>query len=250
MFDHYPTVASNGTTRHPASELQELLLATDVLATFLQELADFAVCTIGGDVSASVTVTLDGHPTTAASSDAHAAQYDEVQYSQNEGPGLTAMRIGKVVLINDLAGDERFSQYRPHALALGVRSCLSLPLSGENNAVGALSLYSRRTHGFGPTAQAEAKRFADEASRALTLAIRVAHDVEITEQLVAALSSRTMIDRGVGIIMGHNRCDAHTAFAVLRGASQNRNVTLRVVATGIISAVGNKPPTNGHPFRS
>ena len=58
---------------------------------------------------------------------------------------------------------------------------------------------------------------------------------KVTDQLRAALNSRTLIDQTIGIIMGQNRCNADAAFAVLRSASQNRNVKLRDVAAEIIT---------------
>ncbi|MGV8964905.1 MAG: GAF and ANTAR domain-containing protein [Cellulomonas sp.] len=231
-------------------ELQTLLLATEDVEDFLQQLVGIAVTTIGGEISAAVTVARDGHPATVVSSDLLAAQCDEVQYGHDEGPCLRAMRSGTAILIDDLAAEARFVKYRPHAFALGVRSSFSLPLNGGNHAVGALNLYSRNAYWFGTKERTEATRFAAEASRALNLMVRVAHHVEITDQLRAALTSRTLIDQAIGIIMGQNRCDADAAFAILRTASQNRNAKLRDVATEIITAIGNKPPSYGHPFQN
>jgi len=249
MPDHSPATAEIGPTSSPARELQELLLATEDVENFLQNLIELAVTTIGGNISAGVTVARDGRPATVASSDARAAQYDEVQYGHDEGPCLTAMRACKTVLIEDLASDQRFGAYRARALALGVRSSLSLPLDGGDHGIGALNLYSQRSYAFGPRAQAEARRFGEEASRALNLAFRLAHHLDVSDQLRAALTSRTVIDQTIGIIMGQNRCDADAAFAVLRTASQNRNVKLRVVAAEIVTAVSHRPPTAGHPFQ-
>ena len=248
MSEHILTAVSTTPILHSADELQDLLLATEDVAEFLQHLVGIAVATLDGEISAGVTVARDGRPATVASSDDRAAECDEVQYGHDEGPCLMAMRAGKKVLIDDLATDERFSLYRPRALALGVRSSLSLPLDGGDNAVGALNLYARHAHAFGPAEQAAGSRFADEASRALNLAVRLVHNVEITDQLRAALTSRTVIDQAIGVIMGENRCDADAAFSILRVASQNRNVKLRVVATEILTAVGKTPPTDGHPF--
>ncbi|WP_407342902.1 GAF and ANTAR domain-containing protein [Pengzhenrongella phosphoraccumulans] len=243
-----PSIPAGDPVRHPASELQEALLATADIEEFLQQLTDVAVATIGGGISAGITVAREGHPITVASSDAYAAQFDEVQYGHDDGPCLTAMRAGKIVLIDDLATDERFRPYQPRALALGVRSSISLPLEGGEHAVGALNLYSRRPYAFGAIEQSKAQGFANEASRALTLAVRLAHSLEITDQLRAALTSRTVIDQTIGIIMGQNRCDANAAFAVLRSASQNRNVKLRDVAAEIITTVSKQPPQLGHVF--
>jgi len=145
MSTYDPKVDPESEPRHPASELQDLVLATENVESFVQHLVEIAAKTLGHGISAAVTVSRYGRPATVASSDVYAAQFDEVQYGRNEGPCLTAMRAGKIVLIDDLADDERFSEYRPRALSLGVRSSLSLPLNGGNHAVGALNLYSRKT---------------------------------------------------------------------------------------------------------
>ena len=80
--------------------------------------------------------------------------------------------------------------------------------------------------------------------------VRLAHYVEISAQLRAALTSRTVIDQSIGIIMGQNGCGTDAAFAVLRSASQNRNVRLRTVAAEIITAVSTTPSAVGHPVQA
>lgn len=237
MARHDPTTASDPTESDLRDTLQDLLLGTKDVELFLQELSELAATVVRDGVHAAVTVARDGHALTVASSDAEAAQYDEVQYHRGEGPCLTSLRTGEIVLIADLAAEDRFPMYRLPALAMGVRSVLSLPLDGGDQAVGALNLYSRSTHAFGEREQVAAQRFADEASRALSLAVRLVQHVELTEQLRAAMTSRAVIDQAMGIIMGQNRCGADEAFAVLRAASQHRNVKLRVVAQEIITSV-------------
>ncbi|MCM3660395.1 GAF and ANTAR domain-containing protein [Georgenia satyanarayanai] len=226
---------------HLVSSLQDLLLATEDVENFLKQLVDVAVATMRIKVSAGITLARDGQPMTVASSDAEASRYDEVQYGHDTGPCLTSMRTGDVVLIEDLSEEERFGDYRAHALALGVRSALSLPLRGGENAVGAINLYSQQPRAFGPGEMEQGRRFADEASRALTMAVRLAQHAELSAQLQAALTSRAVIDQAIGVVMGQNRCGADEAFAVLRTASQNRNVKLRAVAEEIVAAVSSRP---------
>ncbi|RYV49430.1 GAF and ANTAR domain-containing protein [Pengzhenrongella frigida] len=245
MSDHDAIVPSNGATHHPASELQNLMLATDVVESFLQEITSFAVTALGGEISASVTISRQGRPATVASSDAYAAQFDEVQYSQSEGPCLTAMRTGKTVLMDDLAADDRFERYRPRALALGVRSSLSLPLDGGDHIVGSLNLYAQHSHGFGAAELAQAALFADDLSRALGLAIRLAYQVEMTEKLLAALRSRTLLDQSLGIIMSQRLCDADAAMAILSADSLNLDVALLVRSAQILRAVRTPPHSDG-----
>ena len=91
MSNDNPVVPSNGATCHPASELQNLMLVTDVVESFLQEIAASAASARGRAISTNVTTSCEGRPVTVASSDVHAAQFDEVQYNQFEGPCLTAV---------------------------------------------------------------------------------------------------------------------------------------------------------------
>src|SRR5215213_8797782 len=80
--------------------LQELILSTEGMTDFLDELVQLAA---SGHGSCAITVRLDDKSRTVASSDALAARADEVQYAQGEGPCLEAMRTGVVVDAPDLA---------------------------------------------------------------------------------------------------------------------------------------------------
>lgn len=224
----------------PFDRLHDLLLSVEDVEDFLQQLVEIAVDVMDADVSAGVTLIRDGHATTAASSDAASARWDEIQYRYENGPCLTTTRTGEPILIEDLSLEDRFGEYRSHAMASGLRSALSLPLDGGHHAVGALNLYSDRPRTFGRAEQEVARRFAGEASRALKLALRLTQHAEVNAQLEKALESRTIIDQAMGIIMGQNRCSADEAFAILRNASQHRNIKLRAVATEIVDAVSRK----------
>ena len=71
----------------------------------------------------------------------------------------------------------------------------------------------------------------------LELALKMADDAEVRAQLEAALTSRSVIDQALGIIMGQNRCSSEEAFRLLRDASQNRNVKLRELAAAMVASV-------------
>ncbi len=224
-----------------AAELQQLLLATDGITDFLDHLVRLTVTSSGADLWCGVTLRRDHRPVTVASSDTRADQVDEVQYQHDQGPCLTSLATGEVVHVEDLVDDHRWGQYRPRALAHGVRSSLSLPLDTGGNVIGALNIYAASPNAFSDADRTHAEQFAAEASRALVLAVRLAERVEMSAQLEEALGSRAVIDQALGITMGERRCTADEAFELLRSISQNSNVKLHDVAAGMVAAVSGRP---------
>jgi GAF domain-containing protein len=219
------------------SELQQLLLDTENITEFLDELARYAADTIGRGLSCGITMDRDGGPLTVASSDAHARTLDEVQYEHHDGPCLTAMRSRTTVTITDLAVDDRWGTYRVDALAHGIGSALSIPICAGPGVRGALNLYATQTNVFNANQRARAEALGTEASRTLRLALRVTDQVRLTHNLETAMASRSVIDQALGIIMGQNRCTATDAFDILRAASNHRNIKLRDVADEIVTRV-------------
>jgi GAF domain-containing protein len=215
--------------------LQELILSTEGMTEFLDELVQLAAV---GQGSCAITVRLDDKSRTVASSDALAARADEIQYAQGEGPCLEAMRTGVVVAAPDLATDDRWGNYRSYALAQGVRSVLSTPMGVDGQQFGALNLYSTEAGTFDTAARAQAERWAQQASGAVGVALRLAEQTRHGQQLSEALTSRSIIDQAIGILMAQQRCSPEVAFGILRSASQGRNVKLRTIAADIVRAVG------------
>jgi GAF domain-containing protein len=223
------------------TELQALLLATRGIEEFLQELAVLAARSVAGGLSCGITLQPNGRPLTAATSDPRAARVDEAQYGLDQGPCLQAMRTGRQVLIEDMAGESRWAGFGVRAAANGIRSSLSMPLSADG-IVGALNLYSPAPHAFGAEQTRRAEVFAASAAGALALAARQASYAALTDQLRAALAARSVIDQAIGVIMAQERCPAAQAFAILRTASQNRNVKLREIARDIVISISGAPP--------
>jgi GAF domain-containing protein len=228
--------------RASITELQAVLLGTESIDGFLQELASLAARELGEGLSCGITLQPDGRPLTVASSDANAAQIDELQYGLDHGPCLTALRTGELVRIDDLASDQRWGEYAIRALARGVRSSLSMPLTAQHRMAGALNVYSGRPHVFGEAQTRLAGRFTQDAAVAVGIAARLAARAELTGQLRAWLASRAVIDQATGVIMAEQRCTATGAFAILRAASRNRNVKLRQVAEQIITGITGSSP--------
>lgn len=227
--------------------LQSLLLDSPNLAGFLGGVARLAAGVVPS-ASCGITARRDGQPLTVASSDERAEQVDEVQYGAREGPCLDSLCTGAVIDVPDLASDGRWDSYRPHALKHGVRSSLSLPLAVGNATVGALNLYGDVPHAFDAAARGHAETFAVQAAAALTLVLSRICQAEDTAHLEQALTSRTVIDQALGILMAQQRCNADRAFALLRAHSQNSNRKLRDVAADLITRVTGEPPVPSRGF--
>lgn len=221
----------------PAQAVHEALMSTDDVHEFLTQAARLAADTVAptAELSCGITMRRDGRPMTVAYSDDLARSVDEVQYEMGDGPCLHALRTEKVVLIDDLATNPAWDSYRERALRLGVRSLLSVPIAADGVRA-AMNVYAAKPHAFDAEAIEHGRALADDVGRAIVLAIRIGEHAELSEQLRTALASRAVINQAIGITMGQNRCTPQAAFEVLRRASQNRNIKLRVVATGIVDA--------------
>jgi len=211
-------------------------------SSFLQRVAWLAAA---GEFSCGLTA-LDGCvPMTVAASDEAAARVGEAQYAMGEGPCLEAIALGDAIHVRDQQTDDRWSGYRQAALDRGVRSSLSLPLFVDDAAVGALNLYDRHgPDGFDADGQKRAQVFAAQAATALALDHQLRRHERTSDQVAAALRSRATIDQALGILMAQEKCDADTAFNLLRMHSQTTNQKLRDVATRLVERA------TGHPVRT
>lgn len=223
-------------------ELQQALLRTETVEEFLAELATQAAGLVAGSLSCGMSLDNSGRAFTAACSDALAVQLDEVQYQLDDGPCLASMRTGEPVRVDDTRDDDRWELFGTRAAALGIRSVLALPLMADAEPVGALSLYAPAPGAFGASETRRAAQFAQHGSGALALASRLASYSTMTSQLRASLASRAVIDQALGVIMAQERCSQAKAFAILRTASQHRNIKLRELAREIVTAVSGHPP--------
>ena len=231
-----------GASREQIRALQELVLATDTLHDFLGHVAREAA-SIGPGLSCGITVsTHSRRPLTVGSSNATAAAFDETQYSHGEGPCLEAMHTGAIIEVTDATEETRWSRYIAHAADLGLGASLSTPIIANGATIGVINIYGNTPRTFTADERSHAHSYADQAAAAIAVATRLAHQSQLTEDLRAAMASRTTIDQALGILMGQLRCNADDAFAVLRRMSQDTNTKLRDVATVLITQTTGHPP--------
>lgn len=222
-----------------------MVLESSDVDEFLSRLAQLAAdkfSSRNNNVLCAVTLLRPQTKTTIASSSQDAAAMDQVQFRFDDGPCLRAAREGQIYVVSDFTTDTRFGGYSQAAMDHGIHSALGVPIPLDGFAAAGLNLYAPQTAAFGTEEVLAAEGMAQEMSRALRLAVRLAHLTEVSAQLKAAMGSRTAIDVAAGIIMAQNRCGHDTAMSILKAASSGRNMKLHQVATAVIEGIGQQVP--------
>jgi GAF domain-containing protein len=222
-----------------------LLLETDSLDGFLQQLAALAIALAPAD-GCGVTLQRRGRPLTVTSAGTSASALDEAQYGQDDGPCLEAMRTGREIAVRDMREEQRWGTFPAHAAASGTLSSQSFPIAAHTHTAGALNLYAPEPHAFDAVDLDALRLLAAQATGAIALAQRIADAREFAADLQTALQSRTVIDQAMGIIMSQQRCTPEQAFHLLRTASQHRNIKLRDLCAQLITTTDAGEPQDAN----
>lgn len=236
--------------RHAAAvDLQASLLSMPTVEDFLQGVVDRAGAHIAPHSACTLTTLRNGRLSCAASSDDDATHADLVEYETNQGPCVEAVERGVETIVPDLTRETRWPEWAANAGRLGFRSAAAAPADAGDGIALAINVYGRDLDAYGEEEMARMRAYVEEAARVLRLAYAMAEQAAVAEHLESALASRSTIDQAVGVIMAQNRVPAEDAFAILRAASQHRNVKLREVAAGLIENLTGHPASPAPTFR-
>jgi GAF domain-containing protein len=215
--------------------LSRVELSGRTLGEVLEEVTEVATAHIPGAESTSTTLVRGEKAFTAAYFGDMALAADELQYERGYGPCMDAGRAGVVIRVDDMRTEQRWPDYTPRVLEVGVRSSLSVPLPYQGNTIGALNVYSSVPGAFAAPESTEAGERVAEAI-AVAIANADAHDrlAEQAENMRLAMESRAVIEQAKGVLMAQRGVDADGAFDMLRDASQRYNRKLRDIAAGIV----------------
>ena len=223
-------------------DLSQVVLVDRSLEDVLGEVTDIAARGIPGAESTSITLVRGDRAFTAAHTGEMALVADELQYEQGYGPCMDAGRAGVVLRIDDTRTEQRWPDYVPRVLEVGVRSSLSMPLPYQGSTIGALDIYSTRPQAF---SSAESEEAATAVAEAVAVAVvnADAHDrlAEHARNMRVAMESRAVIEQAKGVLMAQRGVDAGQAFDILRDASQRYNRKLRDIAAGIVATTTESP---------
>ncbi|HET9561888.1 MAG TPA: GAF and ANTAR domain-containing protein, partial [Propionibacteriaceae bacterium] len=236
-----PVAADETMPTQYMDELQDSLSRLSKLATGLLPLedsltrvAEYAVRAIPGAEGAGLTLLEENRSDTIVSTADFVARIDDIQYSLGQGPCVSAVANRQIVLSGSLGGDRRWPQFGSRVARLGVHSVVSLPLITDEGVVGAMNVYAHDKNAFTADAGRLGELFAVPAAIAVQNAQVLAQTKRLASQLQAALSSRGVIERALGIMMSRSGGTEAEALDRLRTLSQNQHEKLPAVAQSIV----------------
>ena len=215
----------------------------------LDRLAQHLVTVVGGVGTGTSLVDQDGRPHAVTGSDELASGLVATEEQHQEGPGVEAFRQATVVSVADLSvAAERWPRWSREAQQRGVEAVLGLPLRVREQALGAISIYSKQPRRWQGSEVRVAQVLADLTAGYLATAADLDHSRRTAEQLQEALESRVVIEQAKGILANELGCTVDQAFEVLRDHARRNSVALRSVAHAVVH-LGLRPPRGRTPPR-
>ncbi|MFE4696163.1 GAF and ANTAR domain-containing protein [Streptomyces sp. NPDC056738] len=211
------------------------LLAQDTVQATLDRIVEHAKVLINGCDEGGILTVRRGEVKALAATGDVVRRADRIQQDLQEGPCFDAVtEREQLYAIEDLRRPhEKWSRFAPELRKLGMGSMMGFLLFTDDDALGALNLYSRRPNMFDESAQRAGWVLASHAAVALSSA-------RTHQQLGDALETRHEIGEAMGILMERHGLGEEEAFAVLKKASQDHNIKLRDIARKVCET-GERP---------
>lgn len=183
----------------------------------------------------SITLVRADKPYTASYTGPLALDADELQYERGYGPCIDAGVSGTVLLIPDMKEETRWPDYASAVIPRGPGVAVD-PAASADRAGRCAELLFQAPSTFDGVIDLGVE-LASYVAVAVSNAYVQSESARLAEDMAAAMRSRAVIEQAKGMIMAQNRCDAETAFEILRKASMGRNVKLREVAADMVQRV-------------
>jgi GAF domain-containing protein len=219
------------------SQMAGLVLSRETVETALELVTTLAATATAGTLGAAVTVVDEHGKRSRAASNQAAEQADALQYELDEGPCLTAWRVGELVRIDDTASDGRWPRWDEAVSRLGVRSVLSAPLLVGSESIGAMKVYCERPMNYGPHDEHVMRLLAAQAAILLANSQSLQEARRLSRQLTDALASRDAIAQATGVLLAQGSPNREDAFATLAAAARESDRSVEDAAHALLHAV-------------
>jgi GAF domain-containing protein len=218
------------------TSLAVALLKDTTLKADLERLSRVACRIIERCSGASVSMLVEGEPTTVAVTDTVSLELDLVQYDDGDGPCIAALG-GEMIRIGYLARDERFPHFARGAADRRVQSVLSTPAIDHGHVVGSLNVYSRYVDAFDDRARDMALVMAAEIAHALVRSAVLSTARTTRDRLQEQHDETTLVARAQGVLIALHECSVAQAHDLIRNAAHSNGEQLRATAERILETV-------------
>lgn len=172
----------------------------------------------------------DGQLHVLAATSERSSLVEALQIEAEAGPCMESYRTASTAVIQDFYGrEDRFAQL---ARQQGFKSVYATPLRRHIYSIGALNLFSERSHAFTEDVRAIADAFGRIAAMAVFVD-RSGHGTR--DRIDEALQARIDIEQAKGVLMAQARIDEPTAFARVHQYARDNMRSLVSVARDITS---------------
>jgi len=218
------------------TSLAVALLNDTSLKGDLETLSRVACRMIARCSGASVSMLVEGEPTTVAVTDRVALHLDLVQYEADDGPCIAALG-GEMIRIGYIAADERFPHFARGAADRRVQSVLSTPAIDHGEVVGSLNVYSHQRDAFDEQAHDTALVMAAEVAHAVVRSVTLSTARLTRDRLQEQHDEVTLVSRAQGVLMALHDCSTAQADDLIRNAADSNGERLVTTAQRILASV-------------
>jgi GAF domain-containing protein len=169
-----------------------------------------------------------------AASDERVVEAEEHQAELETGACFEAYAINRLVVVEDLAQDDRWPEYSRRVTGLGLHSVLGIPMNAFGQTIGVINFYREPPSTWTDEDVNTAEIITAMGAGYILNANQLRAQHTLSEQLHAAIESRDVIGQAKGILMARGHVGADEAFELLRQRSQQHNQKLRQVAQRLI----------------
>jgi GAF domain-containing protein len=214
-------------------QLAEVLQAQRTLGAALAEIAEAATASVPGCDAATIAISIEGRPATAAMTARVGLELDMVQYDTHDGPCLTSFRTASTIRLNLIEQGDAFPHFAVAARRRGVKAVLSVPATWGSEIVATLNLYSG-TGPFDESATMVATVLAAQAAIAVSRSPEFVAARAVVEEAQRDAEDEVQVNLATGLLMGTQDCTVEQAEGLLREAATHDEQTILQIAQRII----------------
>lgn len=216
-------------------ELADTLASGYDIGDFLQFLVDRSSDLLAADIAGVLLESPDGTPALAAATSQQMLDIEKLEISLEQGPCLEAYLTGAQVLAEDLQRcDDRWPEFTPRIVDLGMRSAAAFPLRLRSDRIGALNMYRSEPRAFASEEVRLGQALADVAAVGILRERAVFAAERRADQLQRALDSRVLTEQAKGVLVERHGMPPRAAFELLRRHARNDNRKLRDVCRDLM----------------